>query len=521
MDRAQVILIIDDNPDDRLLCKRALAGRPEGAPVFEEAAGGDSGLDSIASHYPDCVLLDYSLPGHNGIEVLKRIRGLYPHLPVIMLTGQGSEVVAVQSMKEGAQDYVVKATLSTELLARAVRTSIAHCALEQRIDEQRDALEIFTRALAHDLREPVRTIRSFVDLMAADKDSPEKTETYFGFVSDAADRMAMLIDTVFLYTQLDGPRATGAALCDTDQALAEVCENLRLLITERRATITHEALPTVMAHHAQMIQVLQNFCVNAVRHSPHPVAIHVRAVAQGPNWLFSVADTGPGIPAGFNEKIFAPFKRLASNEEGAGLGLAICRKIVELNGGKVWCESTPGAGATFFFTWPRETTAQVRPEAQPSPQPGPATAPPRLATLLVVDDRRADVELTRLMLADVAKLRCNLRVAFDGREALAILQAELAGSNLIDVMLLDINMPVMDGFELLERMNQDQSLKQTSVVMCSGSTYDRDMDRARDLGAIGYVVKPPWFDKLLPILQAAPNVRLERDGAGYVLLRAA
>ena len=100
------------------------------------------------------MLLDYSLPGRNGVEVLKRIRAKHPFVPVVMLTGQGNENVAVTAMQEGAQNYIAKSAITPESLEHVIRMAIEHCTMEKRIHEQRGSLEIFTRALAHDLKEP-------------------------------------------------------------------------------------------------------------------------------------------------------------------------------------------------------------------------------------------------------------------------------------------------------------------------------------------------------------------------------
>ena len=205
MSDALRVLIIDDSEDDRILYRRALRKAPDIAYDIVEADNGDRGWRLIEETAPACVLLDYSLPGHNGIEVLKRLRVHHPFVPVVMLTGQGNEAVAVAAMREGAQDYIVKSTITPDAIQRAIRVAIDHCAMEKRIGEQRDSLEIFTRALAHDLKEPIRTIKSFLDLLVTRQERlPTKAQDYFKYISNAADRMAALIDAVYSYTRLDG-----------------------------------------------------------------------------------------------------------------------------------------------------------------------------------------------------------------------------------------------------------------------------------------------------------------------------
>jgi PAS domain S-box-containing protein len=159
-DHAVNVLVIDDSEDDRELYRRVLKAAFGGRLNFLEETNGSSGLNAIEKVKPNCVLLDYSLPGQNGIEVLKRIRNTHPHLPIILLTGQGNEAIAAQSIKDGAQDYITKGEITTETLGRAVRASIENCALRQRVDEQLAALRESADQLGHAQR--LAHIGSFV-----------------------------------------------------------------------------------------------------------------------------------------------------------------------------------------------------------------------------------------------------------------------------------------------------------------------------------------------------------------------
>jgi signal transduction histidine kinase/DNA-binding response OmpR family regulator len=141
------VLIIDDSPDDQLIYRRALSKATETNYDLIEAEDGDRGIARLEADGPDCVLLDYSLPGRNGLEVLKRIRQKYPFVPVAMLTGQGNETVAVAAMHEGAQNYITKSTITPESIERVIRVSIEHCGMQRRIHEQRASLEAANRSL--------------------------------------------------------------------------------------------------------------------------------------------------------------------------------------------------------------------------------------------------------------------------------------------------------------------------------------------------------------------------------------
>jgi CheY-like chemotaxis protein len=164
-------------------------------------------------------LLDYSLPGQNGIEVLKMIRRRRPHLPVILLTGQGNEAIAAQSIKEGAQDYIVKGSITAETLSHAVRASIEITALKQRVDEQHVSLEIFTRAMAYDLEEPVQAVRAFARMVCGSETDATMRAEYIRHILDAAERMTALVDTLLSYTQSDRFGEPGPKVSNLDEAV--------------------------------------------------------------------------------------------------------------------------------------------------------------------------------------------------------------------------------------------------------------------------------------------------------------
>jgi len=526
MDKTAIILAIDDSEDDRLLYRRTLQKMSGARYTISEAENGEAGLARIAQELPACVLLDYSLPGYDGIRVLKNIREKYPFLPVIMLTGQGNESIAVQSMKEGAQDYIVKSAITPESLERIVRVTIEHSVMQKRIHDQRTSLEIFTRALAHDLKEPVRTIRSFLDRITDWTELNEKSQKSFHYIRNAADRMNALIDNVFLYTQLDSPDQIPKIACDMNRVVEEVKENLAQLIQERGAVITCDALPASFANRVQMSQLLQNLIANAIRHCDNTVSVHVSAGEHDGQCVWQVRDNGPGIAPEHLEKIFDPFKRLSHLKEegtGMGLGLAINRKIVESHGGKIWCESELGKGTTFLFTLPKaeeEIIPELAETIHPAPMP-PAHVKQTRARILLVDDNEADIELNKLILIDDANLHCDVITANDGREAIARLVEASHMGNSIDLLLLDINMPVMSGFELLAEMQKKNMMDSIAVVMCSTSSYDIDKRMAMTLGATGYLTKPPQFSSLKDIIDHCPHVRFCKEGNDLFLLKAA
>ncbi len=428
-----------------------------------------------------------------------------PHTPT------DEEVAVLQALADTTSVALENARLYEELNDQVAELA----AQKKRIQAQHDQLEVFTHALAHDLKEPVRTVRAFSDMIVNHAASPAETETYFEFVCKAADRMAMLVDTVFAYTQLHDPSRLNKRTVAMDDMFAAATENLHQLIQEHGARVAATPLPSINAHGAHMMQVLQNLIANAIRHNADGVAVAVSAIDKGDHWQFRVADNGQGIAQEDMQRIFAPFKRLNLSEEGAGLGLAICDKIVDLHGGRIWCEAAPEGGAAFVFTLPKAEPASNAPSAAgEGPKVSADASSGKLANVLLVDDRESDLELTRILLRDRDKVDFNLSMAKSGSEALKRLAEAHANDEAFDLILLDINMPGMDGFETLTRLRDDAALKGTNVVMCTGSTYDKDRERAESLGVAGYMVKPASLDQLRPMLTGIPGLHLHVPDEG-------
>jgi CheY-like chemotaxis protein len=521
MSEAVKILLIDDSEDDRFLYKRCLQKSVGTSYAVSETASGEDGLARIEKEPFACVLLDYSLPGRNGVEILKRIRAKHPFVPVVILTGLGNEKVAVAAMQEGAQNYISKSTIDPQTLAHVIQVAIRHCGMQSRIFEQRETLELFARALSHDLKEPVRTIRTLLDLMDAEASSEGKVKEHFQSIRYAAERLNGLMETVQIYTRLDASEPTNGEVCDVTLLVEAAKENIGYLIRGRQAGITCRPLPRISINREQGVQIFQNLLGNAIQNCAATPRIVISATEAPDHWQFRVSDNGPGIGKGDAEKLFKPFNRMSRHDlQGPGLGLATCRRILELHGGKIWCETEIGKGAEFIFTVPKVDTPDTIGAVGISLSSAKArndAAGRRVATLLMVDDDEMFIELAQMMLIESNRLQCRVLVAHDGEEALARLH-----DTEIDLVLLDINMPRMDGFELLQRMRAEKLLDRVAVVMCSTSNYEKDISRAKELGACGYLTKPPDFGRLKLILEKSTALEIIRDESNaHFLLSAA
>ena len=359
---AQSILIIDDSEDDRDVFERLLR-QDSRVTAIDTAETGHEGLLSYEARRPDCVLLDYNLPGYDGLDTLKTMKTMDRYASVVMLTGQGSEDVAVAAMKTGASDYVVKDTISAVGLRRAVNNAVEKTRLQRMIDTQQEEQELFVRTLIHDARAPLRHISTFSELLSADADAGDDSNMaeYCGDIRIAARRIQDLLDTLASYA-LSEAAVTFEPVCMND-VIEQVLKNLAHPIEARRAVVRHAPLPAVSGHGPQLIQLLQNLIGNGIKYcdAEQPV-IEITAAASDEEGkqLFKVGDNGIGIPEDKLAFVFRPFKRLWSQDtyEGTGLGLAICQKIVKRHGGRIWCESAKGGGSTFFFTLGQAAVAE-------------------------------------------------------------------------------------------------------------------------------------------------------------------
>ncbi len=493
------VLVIDDSDDDRFLYRRSLLSSENTTFEVVESEDGEEGINKVIRETPDCVLLDYSLPGRNGIEILKRLRIMEPFLPIVFLTGQGNETLAINAIREGAQNYISKSSISSETLKRTIRLSIEHASMEKKLFEQKQSLEVFTRALAHDLREPIRTIRCFLDILENPDLPSGKVVEYRRFVKTAAEKMDRLIDSVYnlLRADLRRPDALHAA-CNANAALLSAENNLRALITERGAVISHDILGDGAIYEDQLARVFQNLISNAIQHAKSNVHIHVAREDKEDRTIFKVSDNGPGIADEDKKRLFQPFAKISLNPENLGLGLSICKRTVEAFGGTIFYETEVGIGTTFLIELPKlsiqpDNAINKTIEKEPSPDRHPELDHPRVSVLLV-DDSLADIELARYALIEEGGVDCDLLIASSGQEALKLLSRAWHDKRKIDIVLLDINMPGLDGFETLCEIRAKDIYDSIPVFMCTTSSYEGDKAKAERLGARGYLVKPLTID---------------------------
>jgi PAS domain S-box-containing protein len=238
---------------------------------------------------------------------------------------------------------------------------------EEDLRRANDDLQQFAYSASHDLQEPIRNVAVYSEIVAKryhnllDADGRQFLE----FLREGGRRLATLINDLLAYTTA-GAIEANETLVDSSAVLKQTLSGLAEAIRESKAEVTYGALPEVYIGEAHLRQVFQNLIANALKYQDHgPPLIHISAISRDAVWCFSVEDNGIGIDPQYKEKIFGVFKRLNIDRKynGTGIGLAICQRVVERYGGRIWVESELGKGATFFFSVPRHPQAQVEPSA--------------------------------------------------------------------------------------------------------------------------------------------------------------
>jgi len=365
------VLIIDDTQADHDLTVEYLK-ETGGDYEFYHAYNAEQGLKLYHQHPIDCVLLDYHLPGRDGLEILGQLVQEEKVVPVIMMTGEGNEYVAVTAMKLGSQDYIPKRILTPGALKRAVERAIERSGMIKRMEKYRAELETsnhdleqFAHIVAHDLKSPLRAVTQHLMLIRereGDKLEGQSARS-LEFAVEGATRMRLLIEALFEYAQVgfSEPVFTRVSL---ETLLEQNLHDLGPLIEERHARITHDSLPEVYGDAVLLAQLLQNLIANAIKYCKETPEIHISATQEDGAWRIGVKDNGIGIAPSQHRQIFGIFRRLHQADEypGIGLGLAICERIVKRHNGKIGVESEPGKGALFYFTLP---IAQSESESEP------------------------------------------------------------------------------------------------------------------------------------------------------------
>lgn len=372
------VLIIEDNPGDSRLIREILIEDGRQPFRLEYAESFSEGLNCLTEE-TDIVLLDLSLPDSQGLDTFRMMYKKSPGIPIIILTGLDDETVAVNTVQEGAQDYLPKSELSGNLLRRSIQYAIERKRVEQelksfasKLEQSNRELQDFANVASHDLQEPLRKVTTFCDRLKTKYSSSldEQGNDYIERMQSAAERMQLLIDDLLTFSRVT-TKAHPFIPTDLSTVAGEVAADLEVRIEQSKGRVEIGDLPTIDADPLQMRQLLQNLICNALKFSKRGEAPVVRVygmfsnekepAGRGDYFQLTVEDNGIGFDEQYADRIFGVFQRLhGRNEyEGTGIGLSVCKKIIERHGGSVTARSRPGCGASFTVTLPvRQTVGE-------------------------------------------------------------------------------------------------------------------------------------------------------------------
>jgi sigma-B regulation protein RsbU (phosphoserine phosphatase) len=376
MDRPMTnVLLIEDNPGDADLVRLRLV---EGeAPVRVNCVTRLSdGLASLTIETPSVVLLDLNLPDCRGAETFRRVIEHSPNVPVVVLSGQDDEALAMKAVHQGVQDYLVKGNLSSKHLERAIRYAVERQALIRALEiTQQKQLEFknqFLSHVSHELRTPLTCIHQYVSLLIdglAGAVSPDQSDHLKTILKSVNQLHAMIRDMLEATRAESGKMRIEPRCLAVGELIRQTLAMLKPTADEKHVGLEIELdadLPLIHADPARVLEVLINLVDNAIKFTPANGAVMLQAslVNADPSCVYiAVSDTGRGIsPAAkalIFERLYQDPDSVDNNRSGLGLGLFICREIVRLHGGRIWVSSEPGEGSAFTFTLPVYSLAKL------------------------------------------------------------------------------------------------------------------------------------------------------------------
>jgi signal transduction histidine kinase len=359
------LLVIDDDRVDRMTVQRGL--RSEGVEAeFAEVDSFDGAVSTLRSRVFDCAFLDFRLPGGDGLQVLREVRGAGIRTPIIMLTGQGDEELAVELMKAGASDYLPKGMVSPERLAQSLRyvLRVHRAEMAARMAEAAREEAIATRgrffaAMSHELRTPINAIIGYNELLLASIYGDLSPDQARGVSRSqrAARHLLELVNDVLDLSKLEAGKMEMQVEPVRMPALIEdLFTTIRPLADDHGCPLSLQGVDgagTIHTDPRRVRQILLNLLSNAIKFGAgHPVGVRCETLADG-GVAAEVHDAGPGVAEADLPRIFEEFVQLGTGEQsGTGLGLAISRRLAELLGGTLHVRSTVGSGSVFRLELP-------------------------------------------------------------------------------------------------------------------------------------------------------------------------
>ena len=348
----QTIINVDDYGPGRYARTKVLM---QAGFNVKEAATGQEALRLAFELKPELVVLDINLPDVNGMEVCRRLKKdpVTSRIVVVHLTASStSPRNMVDGLNGGADSYLTE-PIEPAVLVATIRALLRARQAEEALRLSNDELQQFVYMVSHELNEPLRMVASYTQLMAkryAGK-LDQQADEYIAITVSAAKRMQSFVQDVLNFSSAGAPDRVMEPV-SAEAVLATALFELQLIVRESGAVVTHDPLPTIPGNEAGLVRLFANLIGNSIKYRrAETPRIHVSARELNGSWQFAFRDNGIGIDPEYWDRIFTVFKRLHGSEyPGSGVGLALCKRVVENHGGTIWLESAPGEGSTFYFT---------------------------------------------------------------------------------------------------------------------------------------------------------------------------
>ncbi len=518
-DHERLVLIVDDSPEDRMAVRRALTRNVGSSYRFIEESTGAEALALCRSAGLDCLVLDYSLPDVDGLEFLDKLTGgtgITP-FPVIMLTGRGDEAIAVQALKRGAADYLVKGRPTVESLHLKIEQAIQRVAARRVQEEQRvrvlERLESesrrradllaeadrrkdeFLAMLAHELRNPLSPVSTSLHLLRLLGPLPEGALEAIEIADRQVKHLARLVDDLMEVSRITRGKITlKKEQVELGPVLRRVVDASRTLIESQRhhLTLNLPAEPILLdADPVRLDQIFTNLLNNAAKYTDPGGRIDINVGREGETAVIRVIDTGLGIDVEMLPRIFDLFAQadqsLDRSRGGLGIGLTLVRALTEQHDGTVEAHSEgTGTGTEFTVRLPI-----VEPAPVPSPPEPPEALTGKSLKVLLVDD---NVDGTRTMAMLFRAWGFEVHSAHDGIAGLEAVRAVRP-----DLVLLDIGLPRMNGYAVAQAVHQEFGDKSPVLAAITGYGDADDRRRAAEAGFHHHLVKPVNPNELLRV----------------------